>query len=269
MNFEYQVESIRTPALSMDYHLVPWDSEIFGKPVAQVSRLQVNDAAQAHRDYEPFARWCTHQAIELCASRIPAGDMVESMFLEDHGFRFVELNYLPALTRLQERSFDAGEIQVTPAEERDQDALADMAAQTLLHGRFHQDPRIDPALGSKRYRVWMRNAFTRPGQQVLKCLLDGAVIAFFVIEHPQPTHCFWSLIGLAPGLQGRGLGKRVWSSMLDHHRRAGIEQVSTSISSHNIAVFNLYVSLGFRFPAPTTTLQWRPPGSGRWIATSA
>lgn len=266
MKFEYQVESIRAPALSMDYHLVPWDSEIFGKPVAQISHLCVTDAAHADRDYEPFVRWCKHHAIELCACRIPTSDMVESMFLEDRGFRFVELNYLPVLTRLQERSFEPNGVVVASAGEQDRDTLADMAAETLRHGRFHQDPRIDPALGAKRYRVWMTNAFTRPGQQVLKCLLDNTVVGFFVIEHPQPTHCFWSLIGLAPGLQGRGLGKRVWNAMLDHHKRAGIEQVSTSISSHNVAVFNLYVSLGFRFPAPATTLQWLPPNAGVWRA---
>jgi ribosomal protein S18 acetylase RimI-like enzyme len=262
MNFEYQVESIRTPALSMDYHLVPWDSDIFGQPVAQISQLRITDAMQAHRDYQPFARWCSQHAIQLCACRIPAGDMVESMFLEDQGFRFVELNYLPVLTRLQERSLESNDIQVTAAETQDREALADMAEATLLHGRFHQDPRIDPALGGKRYRAWMRNAFTRSTQQVLKCLLDGAIVGFFVVEQPQPTHCFWSLTGLAPGLQGRGLGKRVWNAVLDHHRRAGMELVSTSISSHNVAVFNLYVSLGFRFPAPSITLQWRPPGAG-------
>jgi ribosomal protein S18 acetylase RimI-like enzyme len=264
MNFEYQVESIRTPALSIDYHLVPWDSDIFGKPVAQISQIRVTDATQAHRDYQPFERWCADHSVQLCACRVPASNLLESMFLEDQGFRVVELNYLPELTRLRERKFESTDIQVIPATEQDRDALADMAAATLTHGRFHQDPRIDPALGRKRYRVWMMNAFTRPTQQVLKCQLDGAIVGFFVVEHPQPTHCFWSLIGLAPGLQGRGLGKRIWNAVLDHHQRAGVEHVSTSISSHNVAVFNLYVSLGFRFPAPALTLQWRPPGAGVW-----
>ena len=69
MKFEYQVESIRTPALSMDYHLVPWDSEIFARPVAQVSQLRVTDLSTAHRDYQPFARWCADNAIELTRGR--------------------------------------------------------------------------------------------------------------------------------------------------------------------------------------------------------
>ena len=262
MNFEFALESIRTPALDLDYHLVPWDSEIFGTAVAQISRIEVRDATRAAVDYGQFVAWRARHDIQLCACRVPSDRLVDSMFLEADGFRFIELNYLPRLAGLQQRVFEQQGIEIAPALDSDREALAEMAGQVLRHGRFHQDPRIDPALGDKRYRVWMTNAFSRPTQTVLKCMLEGRVVAFFVIEHPEAKHCFWSLIGLAPGLQGQGLGKRVWNAMLSQHREQGIERVSTSISSHNVAVFNLYVSLGFRFPAPSMTLQWRPPDSG-------
>ena len=80
------------------------------------------------------------------------------------------------------------------------------------------------------------------------------------MEAREVGHCFWSLIGLAPGRQGSGLGKRVWRAMLRHHQEEGSDVVSTSISSLNIPVLNLYVSLGFRFPAPTMSLHWCPNG---------
>jgi ribosomal protein S18 acetylase RimI-like enzyme len=185
------------------------------------------------------------------------------MFLEARGFRFIELNYLPRLENIQSRSFDASGINVIAAELADRDALAEMASQVFRHGRLHQDPRIDPELGDRRYRVWMTNAFQHPKQSVLKCMLDGAIVGFFVVEFPEPRHCFWSLIGLAPGLQGRGLGKRVWQAVLRHHQEQGIDAVNTSISSLNVPVFNLYVSLGFRFPQPSLTLQWLPEGAAR------
>lgn len=259
MNFDFTIESIRTPALELDYHLVPWDSEIFGTSVAQVSRIEVKDPTRAAMAYRQFVEWRAAQNIQLCACRLPSDRLAESMFLQGDGFRFIELNYLPRLADLQQRSFESEGIEIAPAVDSDRETLADMAGQVLRHGRFHQDPRIDPALGDKRYRVWMMNAFGRPTQTVLKCSLEGRAVAFFVIERPEPKHCFWSLIGLAPGLQGQGLGKRVWNAMLRHHRAQGIELVTTSISSLNVAVFNLYVSLGFRFPAPSLTLQWRPP----------
>jgi RimJ/RimL family protein N-acetyltransferase len=90
--------------------------------------------------------------------------------------------------------------------------------------------------------------------------MDDRIIAFMVVEHPSPAERFWSLVGLAPGLAGQGLGRRVWQTMLAFHHGEGVHEVSTSISSHNVAVHNLYVSLGFRFPAPAITLHWCPFG---------
>jgi ribosomal protein S18 acetylase RimI-like enzyme len=258
VSFEYTTRSIRTAALQLDYFLVPWDTEILGVPVAQISDLRVSDAAAAARDYEEFARWCTQEGVALCSCRVAAERVTDSIFLEERGFRTIELNYLPRLEQLQSRSLPQDILQVAQATTQDREPLADMAAQVFRHGRFHQDPRIDPALGDRRYRAWMWNAFERPTQRVLKCLLDGAVVGFFVVETPQPGHVFWSLTGLAPGLQGRGLGKRVWQTMLRHHQAEGAQTVSSSISSHNVPVFNLYVALGFRFPAPSVTLQWCP-----------
>jgi ribosomal protein S18 acetylase RimI-like enzyme len=258
VSFEYQTRSIRTAALHLDYFLVPWDTQILGVPVAQISELRVSDPVVAAREYEEFALWCVHEGIALCSCRMPAERVADSIFLEERAFRTIELNYTPRLEQLQSRSLPQDTLQVATATTQDREQLADMAAQVFRHGRFHQDPRIDPALGDRRYRAWMWNAFERPTQRVLKCLLDGAVAGFFVVEAPQAAHTFWSLTGLAPGLQGRGLGKRVWQAMLRHHQAEGAQTVSTSISSHNIPVFNLYVALGFRFPAPSVTLQWCP-----------
>jgi ribosomal protein S18 acetylase RimI-like enzyme len=254
--FEYRTEVIRTPALVLSHYLVPWDTAIIGAPVAQIDELEVTDVQQARRDYERFAEWCQREQVAVCACRLPADRLVESMLLEERGFRFVELNYQPRLTDLQTQPAADEGIVVADADELDREPLAAMAAEVFRYGRLHQDPRLGPALGNRRYRAWMSNAFANPRQRVVKCLLDDRIVAFFVVETPSPNHCFWSLVGLAPGLQSAGLGKRVWRAMLQWHRAAGVQTVSTSISSHNVPAFNLYVSLGFRFPQPTITLQW-------------
>jgi RimJ/RimL family protein N-acetyltransferase len=260
VSFEHQIESLRTEGLTLDYFLVPWDTRIFGVPVAQIADLRVLEPKQAARDYERFIDWCTEKQVAFCACRVPAERLADSMFLEERGFRFVELNYLPRLTGLQELHTSDEGIEVALAEDSDRAPLKEMATHTFRHGRFHQDPRIDPRLGDRRYGVWLDNAFASAHQRVLKCSRDGDLVGFFVVEYPEQGHCYWSLNALAPGLGGRGLGKRVWRSMLHWHRAEGAHTVSTSISSHNVAVLNLYVALGFRFPAPTMTLQWCPTG---------
>jgi ribosomal protein S18 acetylase RimI-like enzyme len=261
LSFVYEPRHLRTPALSLDYYLVPWDTQLLGVPVAQIAEVHVLDSTRADSDLDPFLAWCSHERVALCAARVPAERSAETLFLEDHGFRFIELNYQPRLTDLGSTTFDDEEIRIEDATQADRPLLTSHATEVFRHGRFHQDPRIDPALGDRRYGAWLDNAYEQPHQQVLKCVLGERIVGFFVVETPNPGHCHWALNALAPGLAGTGLGKRVWCAMLARHRAGGIHTVTTSISSHNVAAFNLYVALGFRFPVPSTTLHWCPRGS--------
>jgi RimJ/RimL family protein N-acetyltransferase len=82
--------------------------------------------------------------------------------------------------------------------------------------------------------------------------MGGRTIAFMA-EQPTPASRFWSLVGLAPRLAGQGLGRRVGQAMFAFHHREGAEEVSTTLSSHNVAVHNLYVSLvAFVSPRPAS-----------------
>lgn len=257
-NFTYELESVQTDALTLDYFLVPWDTEIVAQPVAEIARIEITEPEKASGDYRAFRRWCETHDIALCSCRISHDRSVESMFLQAQGFRFVELNYQPRLNKVQDQKLSDDAILVEPAGGQDREVLAEMAGSVFRHGRFHQDPRLGAELGNRRYRKWLLNCFEQTHHRVLKFMLDGELIAFFVVKYPQQGQCFWSLGSLAPGRQGQGLGKRVWRTMLRNNQQEGIERISTSISSLNIAVLNLYVSLGFQFPAPNATFHWCP-----------
>ena len=257
MDFDYKLEKMHTDALTLEYFHVPWDTEILEQPVAEIRHLEIREPEAAGRDFRAFTSWCGEHAITFSSCRIPHDQVIESMFLQAQGFRFIELNYRPRMNKLQELELPDDEITIEPAVDADRMLLAEMAGSVFQHGRFHQDPRLGVALGNRRYKTWLLNAFEMPQQKVLKCLLGSEIIAFFVVEYPEQDHCFWSLIGLAPGMQGKGLGKRVWRKMMRKHQQEGIETITTSISSHNVAVLNLYVSLAFRFPVPDATFHWR------------
>ena len=147
---------------------------------------------------------------------------------------------------------------IEPAKAEDQELLAQMAGRIFKHGRFHQDPALGSEVGNERYKIWLLNSFSYPGQSIFKCIDNDEIVGFFVVEYPGESRCHWSLIGLAPGLSGRGMGARVWQAMMRFHQDEGMKSIVTSISSHNTAMFNLYVKLGFRFPLPKVTFHWRP-----------
>ena len=242
----------------MDYHLVPWDTEILGCPVAEISNIEVIDTRKADTHFAKFQNWCKLNNIRLCSCRINSDHLTESFFLQDHGFRFIELNYRPEFSGVQQGQRPIEAIEIVPAQAEDQEALAHIAFRVLRHGRFHQDPLLGRQIGNTRYKFWLLNSFSNPVQFVFKCMVDGKIAGFFVVEYPEEKSCHWSLNGLAPEYVGRIMGTQIWKAMMRFHQNEGMESVVTSISSHNTPAFNLYVKLGFRFPLPQVTYHWHP-----------
>jgi hypothetical protein len=262
--FDYIEERSEGDTLSLCYHLTPWDRPIFQANTAIISsiRIQVGmdfNVPETSRTFQAFYEWCKCNNVRLVSCRLPQDQLIECAFLESRGFRFIELNYRPTLIGLGGFCADA-EISICSATPSDAAEVSSIAAQIFEAGRLHVDPQVGRALGDRRYAAWAANAFNHPAQHVLKCQMHGRTIGFMVVEQPTPTSRFWCLVGLAPGLGGQGLGRRVWQSALAYHHWEGVEKISTSISSHNVAVHNLCASLGFRFPAPSITLHWCPFG---------
>ena len=81
-----------------------------------------------------------------------------------------------------------------------------MAAEIFETGRLHVDPQVGPEIGNRRYAAWAANAFQHPGQHVLKCLKDGQIIAFMVVEQPTPSVASGPSSALPPASPERGLG---------------------------------------------------------------
>jgi len=258
MNFEYKVHKIKTLSLDLEYFQVPWDTEIFGDPVAEISHIAIKEPAAAKLDFKSFLKWLGALNIQLCSCRLPQAMSSEMMFLQEHEFRFIELHYEPKLIGLEKIPAYLGSFKVVEASPIDRDFLAEISGINYLHGRFHNDVRLGHQIGNKRYRIWMQNSFTRVDQTVLKCMSGSQIAAYFVVEYPAPNHCHWSLVGMTPEFLGRGFAKDVWRSVMDWHREDGIEVITTGISSHNSPVLNLYVSLGFQFPHPDVTYHWMP-----------
>jgi ribosomal protein S18 acetylase RimI-like enzyme len=257
--FSFAEQHIDTPALALRYNLAPWDRPFFPGNTAAISSITVHGQEGAARALENFHAWCTANDVRLVSCRLAQERLVECGFLESQGFRFIELNYRPRRIGLGGFAADPA-ITIGPATAEDEVEITEIASRIFATGRLHLDPQIGPTIGNRRYAAWAANAFHNAKQSVLTCRMNGRIIGFLVQEKPAPGSRFWSLIGLAPGLAGQGLGRRAWQSLLAYHAAEGVTEVSTSISSHNHAVFNLYVSLGFRFPPPELTLHWCPGG---------
>lgn len=255
MNFEKRVLRLDAAGLLLEYFLVPWDTEIFGFPVAQIERIEVlGDTAAV--DFGQFEDWRSRTGIRLVSCRLSHDQLGASMFLEDRGFRFVEMVYSPRLDSLEALLPASDAPSISTASPEDIPIIEEIAGHAFLTGRFLLDRRLDPELSAKRYRVWVRNSFANPRHTVLKATIGTSIVGFFIVEERTDGCAYWHLTAIAPDWQGRGVGRALWTAMAVRHREAGCRRVETTISAHNTPVINLYARLGFRFQPADMTFHW-------------
>ena len=192
----------------------------------------------------------------LVSCRLPHSHIRESMFLEEHGFRFIEMLYQPELLLEQRARVDGATLSVRRAEKTDLPSIIDIAGKAFCNERFHVDPRLGAELGNRRYQNWVRSSFSHPDQHLYALKDNGKLVAFFVTEMQANGVCYWHLNAVAPEAQGQGYGTRAWQAMIKQAAENGAQKIRTSIVARNNRVLNLYARLGFRFPPPLMTFHW-------------
>src|SRR5450830_1094589 len=238
-------DQVNTSSLQLTWSQAPWDQKVCGFPVLQITALEVL-GPNARDDMKIFERERDRLDSGLVSCRLPHERLTESMLLEDHGFRFIEMLYAPELD-LPTFTIDAHVAQLLVARARDDDlpALLAIARASFHNERFKMDPRIDPNVSDLRYQNWVASSLRHPTQE-LYVICDGVRrIAFFITELLNDGTCYWHLNAVAPDAQGQGYGRRVWLSMLNQAIKAGAQRVRTSIVARNHRVLNLYARLGF------------------------
>lgn len=249
-------QQMTTTALVMTWSLASWDEAVCGFPVIQITAIQVI-GSDAGIDMLRFEQMRDAIGAGLVSCRLPHDRLKESIFLEDNGFRFIEMLYAPELD-LTEFKFDinAGLLSVRRANTKDLPGLLEIARMAFNNERFKMDPRLHPGISEQRFKNWVATSFHHATHE-LYVLSDGArIIAFFVTESLSDGTCYWHLNAVAPDAQGQGYGRRAWLSMLHQAANFGAKRVRTSIAARNHRVLNLYARLGFTFLPPSMTFHW-------------
>lgn len=248
---------IKTSSLHLEWSEAVWDTAVFGDPVAQIVRLEVL-RQDANHDFGIFERERDAIGCGLVSCRLSHEQLQESMLLEAHGFRFIEMVYQPELARLAnaEASSDWPRLAVSLATAEDLPTVLEIAGSAFRSERFHMDPRLDSALADQRYRNWVSSSVSHPTQRLDVLRDQGRIVAFFITELQADGTCYWHLTAVTPDAQGQGYGRRAWLTMLHQARDQGAMRVQTCIAARNHRVLNLYARLGFRFPPPLMTFHW-------------
>ncbi|MGA3018755.1 MAG: GNAT family N-acetyltransferase [Bryobacteraceae bacterium] len=265
--FEVQFEELRAgvPALGRAA-VLPWDTEIFGFPVAsyRVEGDDVLDEASRKDLAAHFHSWMTRHDVSVCGCAIPAGSLFWKSFLPELGFRFVDFGIEARIRDLASVALPEARTVLRSPEPGDRAAIETLAARSFAHGRYFADALFPRELARHRYQRWIANALAVEGGPDRIYVLGerGSVDGFFHLAI-QGQVADLRLAAVAPEFQGTGMGWDLYVSVLHELRRLRVRKLVTSISVANTAILNLYSMLGFRFAHPEAIYHWHAGGTPR------
>lgn len=237
--------------------VIPWDSAIFGFPVATFRTGPeefIPDQAVAFR--EAFTTWMQMKDVSVCSSVLPPAQSSWRQVLPQAGFEFVDLSLQVTLS-LPRAKLPPLRSPLRPALPADHAAIEAIANESFSHGRYHADPGFAKHLANRRYSHWVRNALIDPSEiDRIYVLENGGRVAGFFHVTVEGDLSDLRLAAVSAESKTTMLGVELYSAMLHELRRQSVRRVVTSISAVNTNVINLYSLLGFRFSSPEIIYHW-------------
>lgn len=205
----------------------PWDRAAFGIPTWELT--EYSEAA-----LQVAAKTAGHHTLKL-------DPLSDKRLLHEYGFYYCDTLIEPHCNthRLVKREHaDATVSRVIDA----QQALA-ICHGAFEFGRFHRDFNLPKAAADLRYDNWLKQLLD--AGQVYGLYWRSELAGFIACSGNNLL-----LHAVDKAYRGRGLAKYWWSAVCGELLASGHQEVKSSISVGNLAVFNLYASLGFSFRHP-------------------
>jgi ribosomal protein S18 acetylase RimI-like enzyme len=175
---------------------------------------------------------------------IKVDPLADKALLQLHGFHYCDTLLATRATATQLRApSTAPHASLAIAPEPDVAQTLAIGHGAFAHGRFHRDFELPRAGADLRYDNWLRQLLA--AGTVYGLYADGQLAGF--IGHREGS---FVLHAVAAAFRGQGLAKHWWYQAAQAQLAAGHVDVRSSISASNLAVVNLYASLGFSFHQP-------------------
>lgn len=205
----------------------PWDTAAFGIPTWEL--LEYSAAALQQAAQTPG-----HHTLRV-------EPLTDKRLLHESGFYYCDTLIEPYCNA--ERLRIAQQPDATISKEVDAEQVLAICHGAFMHGRFHRDFNLSKAAADQRYDNWLEQLLE--AHQVYGLWWQGELAGF--IGHNGNNLV---LHALSEKYRGKGLSKYWWSAVCSELLANGNEEVKSSISTTNLAVLNLYASLGFSFKNP-------------------
>lgn len=205
----------------------PWDTAAFGIPTWEL--LEYSEAA-----LQQAAKTAGHHTLKV-------NPLAGKRLLHEWGFYYCDT--------LIEPYCDANRLRVVQHTDATISKEVDTAQALVIchgafsHGRFHRDFNLHKADADNRYDNWLAQLLQ--SKHVYGLYWQGELAGFIAYSGNNLV-----LHALAEKYRGKSLSKYWWSAVCSEMLENGNFEVKSSISATNLAVLNLYASIGFCFKNP-------------------
>jgi hypothetical protein len=205
----------------------PWDTTTFGLPTYELLK---------------YSAEALQQSLQTAGHHVLKVDPLSNKrLLHEYGFYYCDTLIEPICTADRLRA------QVHPnagiSKEFDRERLMSICQGAFTYGRFHRDFNLPTPAADLRYNKWLVQLVDE--QKVYGLYWQNELAGFIGYRGNSLV-----LHALAEDYRGKGFSKYWWSEVCLEMLANGHEVVESSISVSNLAVLNLYVSLGFSFKDP-------------------
>lgn len=266
----YQILSAENPKWGT-IAILPWDTDIFGFPVAEFKAGDCVAVAEQRTAFEHLlTNWASTHAVELIACSISGDDARWRVLLPQLGFTFVDYALTAMLTKLQAVNLPPTRVPIREASREDQAEVERIAEHAFRAGRYHADPRFPRELADLRYRCWLGNAFASLGPKSHMYLTgEPGNITGFCHINLDGDRAYITILGVDPEFQNGTTPFGLFIGTLAQLKRAGVRHVSSKLSAMNTPIMNLAAFVGARFSQPQAIFHWHAPGAPHLVPLEA
>ena len=222
-----------------------WEKRNLGVKTAEIA-VDVHDSPELIRQQVS----ALSPKLEYLALRVPAGNFQQMQAIESCGFHFIESSIHATHTLKNFTAANAVQKLCATCEGllMDENDIAQMMEQ-IEKGIFRTDRvALDHAFSetqaARRYVGWTQDELAR-GSKPYKVLYQGAPVGFFCQREVRSGVYSGHLAGIYDTYTDSGFGYCVQQKALELAKQKGGKKVLGTVSSNNVAVLKVILSLGY------------------------
>ncbi|WP_190346225.1 GNAT family N-acetyltransferase [Sphaerospermopsis sp. FACHB-1194] len=213
-----------------DIVFTPWDSRAFGIKTFEIPYISENDLRNTLEKIKK-QKSEGHYTIKI-------NPLAPKKTLHEFGFYYCDTLIEPYCTSERLLTYQREGIDI--CEPLNIEDISEIVYGAFTYDRFHRDFNINQNLADLRYDLWLRDLWQ--SKKVFSLMFYGSVVGFWAYSDNKIL-----LHALSKEYRGKGLSKYFWSVACKRLLEKGYQELTSSISISNVAVLNLYLSLGFKF----------------------